>query len=111
MKPRPISVSDAQIISGECGGNGRQIVRCRDISTEPMAAPDTGHGKPLLNGCGVSWSRLMSLGTNTPIIQWNPRIVRHSCNTGAELYGTDTLSAGNCSAIWLLDSGHSTGGR
>jgi hypothetical protein len=53
--PIPIPVSDAQIISGECGGNGRQIVRCRDISTGAAAAPDTGHGKPLLNGLGAYW--------------------------------------------------------
>jgi len=53
----------------------------------------------------------MGLGTNEPIIQSNPWIVRHSCNTRAELYGTDTLSAGNCSAIWLLESRHSAGGR
>jgi hypothetical protein len=30
-------------------------VRCRDISTGAAAAPDTGHGKPLLNGLGAYW--------------------------------------------------------
>jgi hypothetical protein len=38
----------------ECGGNGRQIVRCRDISVASARwhqdpAPDTGDGKLSLN--------------------------------------------------------------
>jgi len=45
-------MSDAQFITGECGGNGRQIVRCRDISAG-FPASDTGDGKLLLNGYGA----------------------------------------------------------
>src|SRR5580704_6435876 len=86
------------------GGKSCAVVTFRP--TGLTAAPDTGHGKPLLNGCAVSWPRLMGLDTNKPIIQGNLRIVRHSCNTRRRLCGTDTLSAGNCGAIWLLESRH-----
>jgi hypothetical protein len=33
--PIPFAMSDDEILVGECGGNGRQIVRCRDISASP----------------------------------------------------------------------------
>ena len=46
VNPVPFVVSDDEMLGAECGGNGRQIVRCRDISPARNCTCD--RGKPCL---------------------------------------------------------------
>src|SRR6516162_6128067 len=90
-----------QILGGECDGNGRQIVRCRDISGRSRRKYLHRSGKPLLK----RWRTYFGLRSvefqrgRRPELSTRRQGLRHSCDSRRRPCWDTALTSGTAATL------------